>query len=53
MMWFSFSRAPDSLCDYKVSKTAGILVPWVFTAYAGSVRGLCEGGIKRRLSPDL
>lgn len=39
-MRFSFNRVLDSLCDYKVSKTAGILVPWVFKAYVGSVRGL-------------
>lgn len=39
-MRFSFNRVPDSLCNYKVSKTAGILVPWVFKAYVGSVRGL-------------
>lgn len=39
-MWFSFSRLPDTLCDYKVTKSPGILVPCVFKAYVGSVRGL-------------
>lgn len=39
-MWYSFNRVPDSLCDYKVSKTASILVPCVFRAGVGSVRGL-------------
>lgn len=39
-MQFSFSRVSDILCDYKVTKTPGILVPWVFKARVGSVRGL-------------
>lgn len=40
MMWFSCSRLPYIPCDCKVTKTRGILVPWVFKAYVGSVRGL-------------
>lgn len=40
MIWFSFNRVPAILCDYKVTKTPGRLVPWVFKACVGSVRGL-------------
>lgn len=39
-MWHSFNQVPNSLCDYKVSKTASILVSCVFRAGVGSVRGL-------------
>lgn len=52
-MWFSFNRVPDSLCDYKVSKTASILVPWVQSLCGISKRIMDGGGIKRRLSPGL
>lgn len=43
MIWFSFNRVPDSLCDYKVTKTPGILVPWVFKAGLGMRVKLKEG----------
>ena len=50
MIWFSFNRVPDSLCDYKVTKTPGILVPWVFKAFVESVRGL---GMRVKLKEGL
>lgn len=49
MIWFSFNRVPDSLCDYK-TQTPGILVPWVFKAFVESVRGL---GMRVKLKEGL